>query len=104
MAKHEFGKTRIIPADPAHMYHQLNRYFIPYSVPADAQIPRRVNEGPMMTAVAELHEPGRHRVETVPDNVATIFVTEQVNFNGPAFECVREHDSEMAIGFEYLPV
>lgn len=86
MAKHEFGTVRIIPAEYTHYYHHL------------------VGDVDILRTVTEIHAPGRHRVETVPDNVATVFVTAQVNFNGPAFECVREWTDEMAIGFEYLPI
>ena len=109
MSRHEFGTVRVIPADYSHFFHQVNRYDSLTAIPADAQLPRRNNPArEFIKTVVTIHEPGRHRVETVPDNVATIFVTEQVNFNGPAFECVREWDHQCAmktaIGFEYLPV
>lgn len=104
MTKHESGTVRVIPADSTHYYHQINRY--DFDVPADHQKPRRSNlSRDFIKSVPTIQEPGRHRVdETVPDNVACIYVTAQVNFNGPAFECVREHDGDMAIAFEYLPV
>ena len=89
MSKHDIGIVRVIPAEPTHMYHQLNNFF---------------KDRVIICPVETIPAPGRHRVESVPDNVATIFVTEQVNFNGPAFECVREWTDDMAIGFEYLPV
>lgn len=61
MAKHEAGTVRIIPADPTHMYHQINRYAVDWQIPADKQKPRRVNDAPMMKGVFETHAPGRHR-------------------------------------------
>lgn len=91
MAKHESGTVRIIPADPTHLYHEVLYH-------------EMFGHHAVRKSVETIHAPGRHRVESVPDNIATIFVTAQVNFNGPAFECVREHDGDMAIGFEYLPI
>jgi hypothetical protein len=107
MAKHEQGTVRVIPADPTHFFHQVNRYHPRDVWPANLQKPRRNNDmaRELIYPVETIHAPGRHRVdETVPDNTACIYVTAQVNFNGPAFECVRRHDGDMAIEFEYLPI
>lgn len=103
MAKHEYGTVRVIPADPTHMYHQINRYATDWLIPADKQKPRRVNDAPMMKGVYEIHAPGRHRYDdmyAVNSPFAVFLVDDSVH--GPSFECPREWVNGMAVGFEYL--
>ena len=92
MPKHEFGTVYCFPPT------EDDRTVCIIS------ISKKIKDWTVYETPAEPQAAGRHRVETVPTNIATVFVTAPPWRNGPVFECVREYDGDMAIGFEYLPV
>lgn len=91
MAKHETGTVRIIPAEPTHMFIQLN-------------FKDRVIIYPVETILA----PGRHRLEGREHSSDAVYF-QQPHGEPPypshmnKFECPRAWDNGVAVEFEYLP-